>query len=273
MDIQAKYIKHVNIKGLWNKYDISWELRPDVNILSGLNGAGKSTIMRHSISFLSGKYNKTAVKIPVTVDIQFDDPDATFIEYDYIAAYDRPLIQGEFTAQMAEPQVQSEMDWQIYLLQRRYLDYQVNIGNKMIELLSGNPKDQAKAPLLANPKRRFQDLLDELFSYTNKKIDRKSNEICFYQDDEKISVYKLSAGEKHILVILLTALLRVGEHSVLFMDEPESSLHIEWQEQLINNIRSLNPDIQLILTTHSPALIMQGWVDAVTEVSSISKRI
>lgn len=54
------------------------------------------------------------------------------------------------------------------------------------------------------------------------------------------------------------------------MDEPEISLHIEWQQKLIGMIRSLNPNVQIILTTHSPAVIMNGWVDAVTEVSDIT---
>ena len=54
------------------------------------------------------------------------------------------------------------------------------------------------------------------------------------------------------------------------MDEPEISLHVEWQQQLISLIRRLNPNVQIILTTHSPALIMDGWMDAVTEVSEIS---
>ena len=76
-----------------------------------------------------------------------------------------------------------------------------------------------------------------------------------------------------MLVILLTVLVREGEHSVLFMDEPEASLHIEWQQRLISMIRELNPDMQLILTTHSPAVIMDGWMDAVTEVSEIATEI
>jgi predicted ATP-dependent endonuclease of OLD family len=53
------------------------------------------------------------------------------------------------------------------------------------------------------------------------------------------------------------------------MDEPEVSLHIEWQKQLIDLIVELNPNVQIILTTHSPALIMKGWIDHVTEVSDI----
>ena len=113
-------------------------------------------------------------------------------------------------------------------------------------------------------------MIDNLFSYTGKTIDRKSNDIVFYQNGERLSPYRLSSGEKQMVLILLTVLVREGEHSVLFMDEPEASLHIEWQQKLIGMIRELNPDLQLILTTHSPAVIMEGWLDAVTEVSDIS---
>lgn len=86
---------------------------------------------------------------------------------------------------MADKNVKSELDWQLYLLQRRYLDYKVNIGNKMIEQLSSsNEEERREANNLSMSKRRFQDMIDELFSYTRKKIDRKRNEIAFYQDGE-----------------------------------------------------------------------------------------
>ena len=116
-------------------------------------------------------------------------------------------------------------------------------------------------------------MIDEFFSYTHKTIDRKSNVIVFYQNGERLLPYKLSSGEKQMLVILLTVLVRDDDHCVLFMDEPEASLHIEWQQKLIGMIRNLNPNVQLILTTHSPAVIMEGWLDAVTEVSEISSLI
>ena len=109
----------------------------------------------------------------------FDNPEATYIPYDVIHSYDRPLIMGDFTARMADKNVKSELDWQLYLLQRRYLDYQVNIGNKMIEMLSSNDEgERRKAATLSIAKRRFQDMIDELFSYTRKKIDRKRNDIA-----------------------------------------------------------------------------------------------
>ena len=55
------------------------------------------------------------------------------------------------------------------------------------------------------------------------------------------------------------------------MDEPEISLHVEWQQRLISLIRELNPNVQIVLTTHSPALVMDGRLDAVTEVSDITQ--
>ena len=38
MKKQADYIKRIEIKGLWGRKNISWDLRADVNILSGVNG-------------------------------------------------------------------------------------------------------------------------------------------------------------------------------------------------------------------------------------------
>ena len=273
MEVQANYIKRIEIHGLWHRYDIAWDLRPDVNILSGINGVGKTTILNRSVNYLEQTSGEVKSDEKNGVHVYFDNSAATFIPYDVIRSYDRPLIMGDFTARMADANVKSELDWQLYLLQRRYLDYQVNIGNKMIELLSGDEEQRSLAPSLSLPKRKFQDMIEELFSYTHKTIDRKSNDIVFYQNGERLLPYKLSSGEKQMLVILLTVLVRDDDHCVLFMDEPEASLHIEWQQKLIGMIRSLNPNVQLILTTHSPAVIMEGWLDAVTEVSEISSLI
>ena len=273
MEQQANYIQQIEIRGLWDRYDITWNLRPDVNILSGINGIGKSTILNRSVHYLEQLSGQIKNGEREGVRITFDDPAATFIPYDVIRSYDRPLIMGDFTARMADANVKSELDWQLYLLQRRYLDYQVNIGNRMIELLSGDERQRAQAADLSAPKRKFQDMMDQLFGYTRKTIDRRSNEIIFLQDGDRLLPYKLSSGEKQMLIILLTVLVRDGVHCVLFMDEPEASLHIEWQQKLIGMIRELNPNVQLILTTHSPAVIMEGWLDAVTEVSDISESL
>ena len=148
----------------------------------------------------------------------------------------------------------------------------MNLGNRIIELLtSGDPADQQQAAQVGQPKAEFQDMIDGLFRDTGKTIDRKSNEIQFYQRGEIITPYQLSSGEKQMLVILLTVLVENREYYALLMDEPEISLHIEWQQKLIGLIRQLNPNAQIILSTHSPAMIMDGWMSNVTEVNEITQ--
>lgn len=270
----ADYINRIEISSLWSGHKhIVWQLRPDVNVLSGHNGAGKSTILNRLVQHLR--------TVPTTGDLQgarrlgvkidFEPSDATGIHYDVIRSFDRQMVNFENSGSITDARIVTELDWQLYLIQRRYLDYQVNVGNRMIALLtSGDPEAREKATEAANLKTRFQDMVDELFAETGKRIDRQSNELQFIQYNEKLPPYLLSSGEKQILLILLTALTEDQEHYVLFMDEPEASLHFEWQKRLISLVRELNPNAQIMLTTHSPALIMDGWEDAVTEVGDIT---
>ena len=270
--IRAEYIQRIEIEAMWGRKHIVWDLRRDVNILSGVNGIGKSTILNRAASTLDhlagGDVN---VKDIEGVKMTFYPEDATVVRFDVIRSFDRPLFHSNLAEKMADKNVKTELDWQLYQLQRRYLDYQVNIGNRIIELLSsGEPDGQLKAAEVSYPKRRFQDLADELFADTGKKIIRNSNEILFSQDGEELLPYTLSSGEKQMLVILLTVLVQDKQPCILLMDEPEVSLHIEWQQRIIEIIREMNPYAQLILTTHSPAMVMGGWLDAVTEVTDIT---
>jgi ABC-type glutathione transport system ATPase component len=270
MQKYADYIEQIEIDSLWSgQKHIMWTLDRKVNILSGVNGVGKSTILNKVVKGLAqgGEFPSHMLK---GVRIKVQPADAKWIRYDLIRSFDRPLMNIEAVAKM-DLSLTTELDWQLFQLQRKYLDYQVNIGNRIIQTLqSGEPDSAVKAEHLAMPKRRFQDMLDELFAETGKKILRTENEIFFTQIGERLAPYQLSSGEKQILAILLTVLVEDGQPYVLFMDEPEVSLHIDWQQRLIDLIVELNPNIQIILTTHSPAVIMNGWTDKVTEVSDIT---
>ena len=41
----ATYIERIEIEGLWGRFDVDWKLNPDVNVLIGKNGTGKTTIL------------------------------------------------------------------------------------------------------------------------------------------------------------------------------------------------------------------------------------
>ena len=272
----ANYIRRIEIDSLWSgRKHIVWDLNPQVNILSGINGQGKSTIINKVVRGLSqgGEFPSHMIK---GVKLEVEPADAKWIRYDMIRSLDSSLSQVITDEDGALRQVLpvikggggSLLDIQLYNLQRKYLDYQVNIGNRIIAELQQGNTDAAQQ--LSQKKTRFQDIVDDLFHETGKKIIRTENEIRFTQIGEVLVPYQLSSGEKQMLAILLTVLVEDEHPYVLFMDEPEVSLHIEWQKRLIDLCIELNPNVQIILTTHSPAVVMNGWVDAVTEVSDIT---
>ena len=273
----ADYIKKIEIDSLWSgKKHIVWELNRHVNILSGMNGVGKSTILNKVVKGLiaGGEFPSHMLK-GVHLDVEPDD--AKWIRYDMIRSLDsnlqQALAEGEGFLRQALSALAgvgggSLLDIQLYNLQRKYLDYQVNIGNRIIQKLQSGDTDAAQQ--LSQKKTRFQDIVDELFRDTGKKMIRTENELRFTQIGEVLLPYQLSSGEKQILIILLTVLVEDNMPYVLFMDEPEVSLHLEWQKRLVDLCLELNPNVQIILTTHSPAIVMNGWVDSVTEVSDIT---
>lgn len=270
MQKYADYIKQIEIDSLWSgTKHILWNLDRRVNILSGVNGVGKSTILNKVVKGLSagGEFPSHLLK---GVHLKVEPEEAKWIRFDVIRSADRPLLNSEMISKVDLTLV-TELDWQLFQLQRKYLDYQVNIGNRIIAVLqSGEPDAAQKAQALTEPKRMFQDIVDDLFRETGKTIIRTANEIKFNQIGEVLQPYQLSAGEKQMLAILLTVLVEDNQSYVLFMDEPEISLHFEWQKQLISLVLKLNPNIQIIMTTHSPAVVMDGWTDRVTEVNDIT---
>ena len=160
----AEYIKQIEIDSLWSgKKHIVWNLDRQVNILSGVNGVGKSTILNKVVKGLTagGEFPSHMLK---GVRLNVVPEEARWIRYDVIRSFDRPLLNIDTIGKL-NMNLATELDFQLFQLQRKYLDYQVNIGNRIIAALqSGEPDAAAKAQELSAPKKRFQDIIDRLFS-------------------------------------------------------------------------------------------------------------
>ncbi len=136
-----------------------------------------------------------------------------------------------------------------------YVDYQLNLNKKLRN--KGTEYDTVFAK-----QRYFIDTVNRLFLKTEKKINEEENRLSFILNDgKKILPYQLSSGEKQLLIILLRVLNKDEKPSILLLDEPEISLHFTWQYELINIIRELNPNCQVIIATHSVSIFAKGWMD------------
>ena len=91
MQKYADYIKRIEIDSLWSgKKHIVWELNRQVNILSGSNGQGKSTILNKVVKGLAagGEFPSHMLK---GVKLEVEPEDAKWIRYDMIRSLDSNL--------------------------------------------------------------------------------------------------------------------------------------------------------------------------------------
>ncbi|MDK0709496.1 ATP-binding protein [Clostridium perfringens] len=65
----------------------------------------------------------------------------------------------------------------------------------------------------------------------------------------------LSSGEKQLFLRALALKFLDVNNSVILIDEPEISLHPQWQKKIIDVYESIGENNQLIIATHSPHII------------------
>ena len=312
MDNQITHLTKVEIKGLWGRYDIVWNLNSDVNVLAGINGSGKSTILNCLYSLVStGQIFEPYLGMIRKIALTFNDGNNLFYEHGCLEDIEKKAIEGDPLCrnilseiketesyvesisfgtheelceklgidinqiitldiintfdtetkpqellEKADNEVNTELDFRLWKLQKEYTKYQVRIYKTNSEVNRATHV-------------RFLAIIDELFLETHKRVNANKEELEFLLDNKEINAYQLSSGEKQLLIILLTVLIQDNKPSILFMDEPELSLHIEWQRKLIKYIRELNPNVQLIIATHSPDIIVHGWLDNVFNLQDL----
>ena len=70
------------------------------------------------------------------------------------------------------------------------------------------------------------------------------------QDKNSLTISCLSAGEKQLLSFVAYNIFY--SNTIFFIDEPELSLHVDWQNKIFSLLKEQNPTNQFIISTHSP---------------------
>jgi ABC-type cobalamin/Fe3+-siderophores transport system ATPase subunit len=281
------YIQKIEIKNLWGN-DFPWTLNEDINVLIGKNGSGKSTILRMLNEAISPiEDNKLNFRL-------FDPIDEIIIELtnDIVVRVNSESRSITGNVETTDYQLNTTLintfdvvekslnpnttllDYQLDKLKLEFVTYQRDLSNQVEEAFKNDDKvsrnnSHEKIQAIYETKNLCLEVLSELFRHTNKKFDEKAFHFLKTGIQTPILPENLSSGEKQILIILLTTLLQYRKEYILLMDEPEISLHIDWQRTLIKNIRQINPNCQIIIATHSPTVYYQGWTEKVTRIEEI----
>nr|MCG4642063.1 ATP-binding protein [Bifidobacterium bifidum] len=84
-----------------------------------------------------------------------------------------------------------------------------------------------------------------------KKLKVTHEEACVELNGYFHSINDLSSGERHILSLLCLVLFKGKDRYILIIDEPEISLNVKWQRQLLKLFSDLLPEAQIIVASHS----------------------
>lgn len=112
-----------------------------------------------------------------------------------------------------------------------------------------------KREKIFEPRETFLKIINDLMQRKTFTINDRNELNIVTQSGKGLPIKLLSSGEKQLLIVLGEALLQEGRSCIYIADEPELSLHVNWQESLVDNLLALNPKAQIIFATHSPDVV------------------
>ena len=119
---------------------------------------------------------------------------------------------------------------------------------------------------------KFLNLVNGFLSDSGKILNYNEKGQLFYTIEgngkAKNLLYTLSLGEIWLITMFASIIFKPifsDVPVVILIDEPELSLHVRWQEKLIDSLIEASKDVQYIIATHSPEII-RGRIDHCLEL-------
>lgn len=151
-------------------------------------------------------------------------------------------------------EISSDIRVRIDAINNRFVNYITKEANKSFPAFETDLKNALEQK--SKVEEKLKEPIDNLSKYVDRFFWEKSIKISenlwLGQHETKIDIENLSAGEKNLLSFLVYATnLKEG---VMFIDEPELNLHLDWQRELVDTLRDIAPNVQLFMASHSPGI-------------------
>lgn len=135
----------------------------------------------------------------------------------------------------------------------------LSLMTRTLAILNLSAVYQADKAKILEPISTYLEIVSQYFKDKRIELNASTSELVPHiklsgKKEKALEVNSLSSGEKQLLILLTETLLQQSQPFIFIADEPELSLHIEWQRNLVNSIRSLNPNAQVIFATHAPEI-------------------
>ena len=79
----------------------------------------------------------------------------------------------------------------------------------------------------------FTNIVNNKLYYKRIKISKEYGIQIFYDNDNEIKLSDLSSGEKQEIILFFELIFSTDKSLMILIDEPELSLHVAWQKNLL----------------------------------------
>ncbi|AFZ59516.1 AAA family ATPase [Anabaena cylindrica FACHB-243] len=186
------------------------------------------------------------------------------------------LVKRQASTELTDKQLYQKLDEieekRTHLINAGLLDKDENSNFQIFEQIDENTKKvlsvyvedvENKLNIFDNLSQKIElmkRIINQRFSYKQINIS-KDKGFTFTSNGNSLSPEKLSSGEQHELVMLYELLFKVQPNTLILIDEPELSLHVEWQVNFLKDLKEITKiaNIDVLLATHSPSIIHDRW--------------
>lgn len=276
--MERVYITKLTIDKVRHLKDISIPLSENQIkhlILTGKNGSGRTSVVealaRYLDKIFTGERENAFRNCQKELDIKLNNKIESIPEladkYHYILAYydAARVFQAEQPRQIEKVELQDYYGLTEFP-RKEFVKYLLDL--KMTEALARNNNKTEKADEIQTWFAKLEQLLKQIFD--DKTVELEFDEETFefhilQHGKEPFDFNTLSNGYQAVLDIILDIIMRMQNQTqrsfdfnlpgIVLIDEIETHLHLELQKNIMPFLTTIFPNIQFIVTSHSPFIL------------------
>ncbi|KAJ8740391.1 ATP-binding protein [Aeromonas veronii] len=242
----------------------------------------KKDLIKNAIEFINNANLQTLNSLPLEkeleplIEVHSPEEIKKTLNVEYVSTFDMMIMSKQEYDSVSDDvytQLDFEIKKEITTLTKKLLSLSHKSATELADGTKAFNRQRVKDVFSTNFEivNKFSLCVNNFFSDNDKSF-KINNDGSFLisQFEKPINLTSLSSGEKQLLLILIKIVNCADKDTIFILDEPEISLHLKWQEMLISEIQKLNDRCQLVIATHSPAVVMQGWMDCLVDVQEIT---
>ncbi|MDY6324905.1 MAG: AAA family ATPase [Catonella sp.] len=276
------YIRDLKIKKVRHLENIDIPISPDEEmrhlLLTGENGSGKTSVLTALAGFLDNATKNNNTKIEGGIELTFNLSDAEISQHykngEFIIAFYMDFRRFDPVSPKQIEKVELMDSYDIINGPRNdFLKYLLDM--KMMQAMAVADGKQEDADRIKGWFDNLTNLLKKI--YGNDKLELEFdrdhyNFLISIPGREKFDFKTMSSGYAAVIDIVVDLMLRMEKQTgrnfkydmpgIVLIDEIETHLHLSLQKQIMKILTGIFPNIQFIVSTHSPFVL--NSIDEVT---------